>query len=414
MESRYGIGINNRYALFIDEEGEENEDLLVTKAAKAAKAAQDQKKVMAATVAKPEPKPAEIKPKPAVNNRNNKVQEKNDRNREGDKENRGNRFEGKRVLDSRKSQESRGEKDNQGPRPERRAPRGGLEDGGEGRRGPRPGGSGRGGREGGARGARGGGSDRGGRGGGRGGKREFERKSGDERTGVKSVDKREGGGAHNWGTYEDDIKAEEDKNNLSTDGEGNPAEQKSHANNADQNDESRTEAEPKEEEPKTLTLDEWKAQQGRKEGPKFNVRKAGEGSDIDPKWKKTTAYRKEKEQEDEEEEENAELYPQRVNRQKRVLDIQFNFADASRNGPAPGGRGGRGGRGGGGERRGGPGGGGGEERGERRERGPGGQGRGGERKPMRGAGGPGPKPARGGRGAEAPNVNDEASFPSLG
>merc|ERR1712106_600450 len=43
--------------------------------------------------------------------------------------------------------------------------------------------------------------------------------------------------------------------------------------------------EPVEEEMKTLTLDEWKAQQ-KKEGPKFNLRKAGEGSDIDPKRKK--------------------------------------------------------------------------------------------------------------------------------
>jgi len=51
-----------------------------------------------------------------------------------------------------------------------------------------------------------------------------------------------------------------------------------------------------EEEARTMTLDEWKAQQaGAKEDkPKFNVRKAGEGSDLDPKWKKTYAYKKEK------------------------------------------------------------------------------------------------------------------------
>ena len=36
-------------------------------------------------------------------------------------------------------------------------------------------------------------------------------------SGVKSVDKREGGGSHNWGTFEDDIKADEDKVNTSTD-----------------------------------------------------------------------------------------------------------------------------------------------------------------------------------------------------
>ena len=53
---------------------------------------------------------------------------------------------------------------------------------------------------------------------------------------------------------------------------------------------------------KTLTLDEWKAQQ-KKEGPKFNLRKAGEGSDIDPKWKKATIYKKENEEQSEEEEE---------------------------------------------------------------------------------------------------------------
>jgi hypothetical protein len=33
---------------------------------------------------------------------------------------------------------------------------------------------------------------------------------------------------------------------------------------------------PKEEEPKLMTLDEWKALQTKKE-PKFNLRKAGEG-----------------------------------------------------------------------------------------------------------------------------------------
>ena len=54
-----------------------------------------------------------------------------------------------------------------------------------------------------------------------------------------------------------------------------------------------------------MTLDEWKAQQSKekKDAPKFNVRKAGEGADIDPKWKKATSYRKENVEESEEEEE---------------------------------------------------------------------------------------------------------------
>ncbi len=47
----------------------------------------------------------------------------------------------------------------------------------------------------------------GGGGGGRGGfgKRQYERRSGSDRTGVKAVEKREGGGAHNWGTMKDDL-----------------------------------------------------------------------------------------------------------------------------------------------------------------------------------------------------------------
>ena len=41
-------------------------------------------------------------------------------------------------------------------------------------------------------------------------------------SGVKSVDKRDGSGSHNWGTYEDDIKAEQDQANTSTDENGQP------------------------------------------------------------------------------------------------------------------------------------------------------------------------------------------------
>merc|ERR1711892_1179212 len=126
-------------------------------------------------------------------------------------------------------------------------------------------------------------------GGGRGGKREYERKSGDARTGVKAEDKRGGGGKGNWGTFEDDAKeGDETANNTSV--EETPVEGEAPA----------ADKEPVEEEMKTLTLDEWKAQQ-KKEGPKFNLRKAGEGSDIDPKWKKATIYKKENEEQSEEE-----------------------------------------------------------------------------------------------------------------
>merc|ERR1719259_431978 len=173
------------------------------------------------------------------------------------------------------------------------------------------------------RGGPGGRGGRGGRGGGRGGKREFERKSGDDRTGVKSVDKRDGSGSHNWGTYEDDIKAEQDQANTSTDENGQPIDP---ANDAAKSDDKTTngvaerevEREPEE---ITYTLDEWKAQQAKKEETKFNLRKAGEGSDLDPKWKKTYAYKKKKETHDEEDEEESELYPQRVHRQKKIATL---------------------------------------------------------------------------------------------
>merc|ERR1712110_843551 len=38
------------------------------------------------------------------------------------------------------------------------------------------------------------------------GKREHERQSGSNKTGVKAVEKRHGGGAHNWGNVKDDLK----------------------------------------------------------------------------------------------------------------------------------------------------------------------------------------------------------------
>merc|ERR1719174_2274497 len=112
-------------------------------------------------------------------------------NREGDKENRNNRFDGKRVLDARNPQdgprESREERNNRRNKPETE---GGLPRSGDDKA-PR---GGRGGMRGEGRGGRGGrGEGRGGRGGGdRGGrmKRDFDRKSGDDRTGVKSVDKK--------------------------------------------------------------------------------------------------------------------------------------------------------------------------------------------------------------------------------
>lgn len=87
--------------------------------------------------------------------------------------------------------------------------------------------------------------------------------------GVKAVDKRDGAGAHNWGSVKDTIE------------EGNTKNVEENGNATDKNEESgneqAAEQTPVEEEVKELTLDEWKAQQQQRAKPQFNIRKAGEG-----------------------------------------------------------------------------------------------------------------------------------------
>lgn len=170
----------------------------------------------------------------------------------------------------------------------------------------------------------------------RAGKREFDRQSGSDKTGVKAVEKRNGAGAHNWGSAKQDIDM-----NL----EGVQKDQQPQA--AATEDEQNNTAPAKEEsivEPKVLTLDEWKAQQELKRGakPQYNIRKAGEGEDLSPQWEKMIALKKASKKADEEEfEYDPSLYPQRVGRLQRIVDIQFNFNDGRRGGGAGAGPGGR-------------------------------------------------------------------------
>lgn len=107
---------------------------------------------------------------------------------------------------------------------------------------------------------------------------------------------------------------------------------------------------PTEEEPKQITLDEWRAQRAARQKPQYNLRKAGEGEDPN-QWKKMYELNKKKEEEEESDEEDfdaAAEYPQRVGRQKHVLDINIHFNDrrVGGGGRGRGGRTGRGGRGG--------------------------------------------------------------------
>merc|ERR1711981_1362767 len=316
--------------LFLDSDNEDGDNIEEMMLKKTSISGDNQnKKALKDSQAKTKDAPT----KPDANNKVASNKDANKTNNRDDKENQNNRTEGgKRVLDARKAQEGpqddREERNNRRNRgsdgtgsgnevrqnDERKAGSTGRPKGADER--PPRGAGGRGGR--------------GGRGGGRGGKREFERKSGDDRTGVKSVDKREGSGSHNWGTYEDDIKAEQDQANTSTAETGQTTD--APATDAAKSEDKTTNGvnekeEEREKEEVTYTLDEWKAQQGEKQGQKFNTRKAGEGDDLDPKWKKTYAYKKEKETHDEEDEEDSELYPQRVHRQKKIVDIEFNFTD---------------------------------------------------------------------------------------
>lgn len=99
------------------------------------------------------------------------------------------------------------------------------------------------------RGGRGGGGGGGGRGPRRDERRTFDRKSGDPRTSVKGSDKRDGAGSGNWGTPEDDLKAQ-----TETVTEDKPAEEVE-----GKTEEKVEEAKPAEEE-KTMTLEEYRKQ----------------------------------------------------------------------------------------------------------------------------------------------------------
>ncbi|XP_065091523.1 SERPINE1 mRNA-binding protein 1-like [Ochlerotatus camptorhynchus] len=171
------------------------------------------------------------------------------------------------------------------------------------------------------------------------GKREFDRQSGSNKTGVKAVEKRDGTGSHNWGSAKLDAKEynnfQEDYMPHDTEEEKAPASEQTKEEQTEQ-----TEAKPVEEELKEMTLDEWKAQiAAARSKPQYNLRKAGEGENA-AQWdkmialdKKTTEVRAEEENE-----------IQKTGKQKQVLEIEFHFNDGRRGGlmGRPRGRGGKG------------------------------------------------------------------------
>jgi len=415
MENSYGIGVRNRYELFYDEDMDPMDLLKQSEKVKDKSAEKENKgktaKAKAPVVSKgvkteTPPKATEKTNAPVESDKSDKIE--NDPKKAAQQK--GPRPAGN---EGRVKFSDRDERNNRRNRPE-----GGER--GEFREGPPPrfDGEGRGGMGRGRGRGRGEGRGRGrGRGEGRGGgpdgrgKREFDRQSGMATTGVKSVDKREGSGSYNWGSDKDQIEeqlnapATNSDHDSSTENVEKPAEETTAATTEGE------EQAKEEESAKEMTLDEWKALQNTRNKPQFNIRRAGEGENQ-AQWKKTFVLKK-KEGEDEDQAEEVPEEEVHHGRRKVLLDIDFQFADSPSRGRGRGrGRGGMGrgrGRGDGMERgggRGGPGSGRGERREGMEERGggggaPGGRGRG-----------------RGGRGGqtrqEAPKMDDERDFPSLG
>ncbi|XP_058494865.1 SERPINE1 mRNA binding protein 1a isoform X3 [Solea solea] len=179
------------------------------------------------------------------------------------------------------------------------------------------------------------------------GKREFDRHSGSDRS-LKGEEKRGGSGSHNWGTVKDELN-ELDQSNVTEEtpeGEEHPP--------ADSENKRENEAEEvKEEGPKEMTLDEWKAVQDKERAKvEFNIRKANEGAD----WNKGFVLHKSKVEAkkgvliDPEVEEPKPVEGDEHHFRKPANDIttqlEINFGELGRPGRGRGGpRGGRGGRG---------------------------------------------------------------------
>ncbi|XP_034387266.1 SERPINE1 mRNA binding protein 1a isoform X3 [Cyclopterus lumpus] len=223
------------------------------------------------------------------------------------------------------------------------------------------------------------------------GKREFDRHSGSDRS-QKGEEKRGGSGPHNWGTVKDDV--ELDQSNVTEEhpeGEEHPP--------ADSENKRENEVEEvKEEGPKEMTLDEWKAVQDKERAKvEFNIRKANEGAN----WNKGFVLHKSKAEDKKEEVIDTEVEELKLDDEHHfrkpandiTAQLEINFGDLGRPGRGRGGgpRGGRGGRG-----RGGPGGGG----------GPPGAPSGEATRPVRA-----PRPDK--SSASVPNVDDPEAFPAL-
>ncbi|XP_016431570.1 plasminogen activator inhibitor 1 RNA-binding protein-like isoform X2 [Sinocyclocheilus rhinocerous] len=167
------------------------------------------------------------------------------------------------------------------------------------------------------------------------GKREFDRHSGSDRS-LRAEEKRGGSGSHNWGTVKDEL-SELDQSNVTED----TPEGEEHPPNDSENKENEVE-DLKEEGPKEMTLDEWKAQQNKERAKvEFNIRKANEGAD----WNKGYVLHKSKAEDSSVDDTSGDHHFRKL-ANDITTQLEINFGDLGRPGRGRGGpRGGRGGRG---------------------------------------------------------------------
>uniref|UniRef100_H2XUQ6 Hyaluronan/mRNA-binding protein domain-containing protein n=1 Tax=Ciona intestinalis TaxID=7719 RepID=H2XUQ6_CIOIN len=179
------------------------------------------------------------------------------------------------------------------------------------------------------------------------GKREFDRRSGSDRSGVRPTEKRDGGGPRNWGTPGNEIEEPTEAVNLSSEDIGNWADHVENEQSETKKEKSEGEGEEEKEEEEQeveMTLDEWKAAQVMKK-QEFNIRKPGEGEDS-AKWKGLKLLHPSARSNDNQEPGLQEDNSRRGVQSKPQVEVDIRFTDM----PMRGGRGGRGGRGRGGYR----------------------------------------------------------------
>lgn len=122
------------------------------------------------------------------------------------------------------------------------------------------------------------------------GKRDFDRHSGNDKSRQKGEEKRSGSGPHNWGNVKEEV------SELNQTAAPEPTSEGDEQAPADSENKENEVEEVKEEGPKEMTLDEWKAMQDKERAKvEFNIRKPNEGNDG--QWKKGYVLHKSKSEE---------------------------------------------------------------------------------------------------------------------